>query len=289
MQIGAHISIAGGIVNAPENAQKAGCECFQMFSRSPRGGPAPEFTPPIIKEFKARCRQYKLKNYYIHTPYYINLASGNNRIKYGSTSVIREDLERASALGARAVMTHLGSANDLGETKGQLEVIKSLVKVLDGYQGSAQFLIEISAGAGAVIGDSFAEIAEIIAKTEKQLLGKAKKLDSQQRIGVCFDTCHAFASGYDLRNQLTVKKTLAEWDQTIGLERMILAHVNDSKTELGSHVDRHEHIGLGQIGRAGFLALAAHPFFRELDWILETPDDGRADDIQTLREIRKQN
>lgn len=276
MNIGAHVSIARGIENAPINAHRKKCECFQMFSRSPRGGKAPELTPSIVKKFKDNCKKYKLANYYIHTPYYINLASKNNRIKYGSIKVIREELERGTVLGAKYVMSHLGSAKDAGEKKGTAMVIKGLKKVLAGYTGSTKFLIEMSAGAGEIIGDSFEEIKTIIK-------GVGPKI-----AGVCFDTAHAFASGYDLCGKKALDQTLREFNKVLGLNKLKLIHINDSASNFNSHIDRHEHIGLGKIGREGFRALLKHLKLKNIDVILETPADGRQDDIKTLKNMRIQ-
>lgn len=274
MRIGAHVSIVGGIENAPINAHFEKCECFQMFSRSPRGGKAPELTLDVVKKFKDNCKKYKLNNYYIHAPYYINLASTNNRVKYGSIKVIRDELERGSVLGAKYVMSHLGSAKDVSAKKGISMVIKGLKKVLSGYNGSTKFLIEMSAGAGAIIGAKFEELKTII-------LGVGPKIH-----GICFDTAHAFASGYDLRTQKAISQTLGDFDKVLGLDKLKLIHINDSASDFNSHVDRHEHIGTGKIGREGFAVLVNHPKLRNLDAILETPADDRQNDIKALQELR---
>ena len=275
MNIGAHVSIAESITNAPLNAAKAGCECFQMFTRSPQGGQAPVLDEKTILRFKNNCKKHKLSNYYIHTPYYINLASSSNRIRFGSSSVIRDDLERGSLLGAKCLMTHLGSSKDLGEKQAFKKVVEGLKRILTGYKGKTQFLIENSAGAGGtIIGDSFKEIGRII------------KALPEFNIGVCLDTCHAFVSGYDLSTREAVDKTLKQFDQEIGLSKLKLIHANDSKPDLGSHVDRHEHIGHGKIGRDGFYALLHHPRLREIDFILETPRGKDINNIKTLKELR---
>lgn len=278
MRIGAHVSIFNGVFNAPANAAKIGCEVFQMFTRSPQGGPAPELTESVVKKFKAELKKHKIDEFYIHTPYYINLASSNNRIRYGSISVIRDDLERGSKLGAKYLMTHLGSSTDLGPKKALEKVKEGVKKILDGYKGTTQFLIEMSAGAGNIIGDTFEEIGQII------------KSLSQFNIGVCFDTCHAFVSGYDLRTRLAVKKTFKHFDRTIGLEKLKLMHANDAKSDLGSHIDRHEHIGYGKIGREGFYSLIHHPKLQAVNLIIETPKDGKnVDDIKILKSLRNEN
>ena len=168
MLIGSHISAAGGVEKAPKNSADIGGEIFQFFSRSPRGGKAPALTTETIKQFKANMRKYKQRECYIHAPYYINLASEKNNIYFGSISVLREELERGTQLGAKYMMTHLGSAKDLGETQAVKKVISGISKVLDSYKGTTQFLIEISAGSGQIIGDSFEEIQRILPYEDKE-------------------------------------------------------------------------------------------------------------------------
>lgn len=276
MLFGAHVSVAGGVQNAPINASDIGCEVFQIFTRSPQGGNVPELTDQIVKEFLENCKKYKQKEWYVHTPFFINFASANHRIKHASISVVREELERASLLKAKYLMTHLGSYKDLGKEKGLLQVVDSLDKMLMGYKGETKFLIEISAGSGEIIGDTFEEIAEIIHHP------KLKKY----KIGVCFDTQHAFASGYDLRNEIAVKKTFTEFDKVVGLENLKLSHCNDSLTELGSHKDRHAHIGQGLIGKAGFEAIVNNKKLKDINFILETEYDLIMEDLKLLKKIR---
>lgn len=278
MKFGCHISAAGGVDNCPARAQAVGAEVFQFFSRSPQGGSAPKLTKEIIVEFKAGLKKYQ-QQAYIHTPYYINFASSNPRIKYGSVSVIREELERGSQLSVTALMTHLGSAKDVGEAQGTKMVIEGLIKVLTNYQGACKFLIENSAGSGQVIGDSFEEISEIIKGVEKKI-GKNK-------IGVCLDTAHAFASGYDLRTSANVVKVLKQFNQIIGLSRLALIHGNDSKVELGSHVDRHDHLGLGKIGLECFKTLVSVKKLAKVNLIIETPEDDRRNDKGNLLILKK--
>lgn len=276
MQFGFHVSIAGGIFNAPLRAAERGCEVFQMFTRSPRGGAAPRLTAEIIKDFQANCRQHGFKRYYVHTPYYLNLASENIKIAGDSARIIRQELDRSSQLGATAVMTHLGSAKALPRPEALARVVTGLRMIMQDYTGSSQFLLEIAAGSGAVIGDSFDEIAEIL----NQL--------ADSRVGVCFDTAHAFASGYDLRTPETVAATFKKFDQLIDLKRLALIHGNDSKVELNSRVDRHEHIGQGKIGLAGFKTIINHPKLKNVDMIMETPDedDWCAKNLKTVKKLR---
>lgn len=276
MLFGAHISIAKDITEAPKRARDLGCEVFQIFTRSPQGGFTPEISPETGKKFQSQCAKYELKDYVVHTPYFINLGSKNNRIYYGSVSVIRQELERASILGAKYVMTHLGSGKDLGRGKGITQTIKGLQKILENYEGSAELLIENSAGSGEIIGDRFEEIEQII-----------EAVDCKKLSGVCFDTCHAFASGYDLSNPEKVKEIFNKIDKTVGLDKIKWLHLNDSKTKFNERKDRHEHIGKGFIGLEGFNIIVNFSKFKNLGGVIETPPDGVAADIAVLKSLRK--
>ncbi len=278
MNFGAHISIAGGIDNAPKRAREIGCECFQMFSKSPQGGKSPEITEKMANSFKEECTKYNLKSYYIHTPYYINLASANNRIYYGSISAIKEELNKADLIGARAVVTHLGSAKDLGKKEAEKKLIEGLVKIFPAGTGRGpSLLLEITAGAGEIMGDTFEEMAYFIKEAEKEI--------SKNSLGVCFDTAHAFASGYDLRNEKAVKETFGKFDKIIGLERLGLIHCNDSLAEFNSHKDRHGNIGRGKIGLEGFKAILSDKRLENLDFIIETPNGKEEEDLEVLKKI----
>jgi len=273
MLFGAHISTSGGIENAPENAHEIGAAVFQFFDRSPRGG-KPTYTDKSVAEFKANMAKYKIQECYIHTPYYINLASAENRIRFGSISVIREELESASRLGARYVMTHLGSAKDFTDQEALALVVDGINKILNGYTGTAELLIENSAGAGQIIGDTFEEIGFII-----------KKIQST-RVGVCLDTCHAFTSGYDFRTAKALTETLKQFDKHIGLTKLKLFHLNDSKTELGSHKDRHADIGYGFIKEQAFAAIAGSSALKNINAVLETPEE-EINYKQTIQLLKK--
>lgn len=276
MLFGAHVSIAGGLINAPKNAADLGCEVFQMFTRSPQGGFVALFDDNVARDFQTACKKFELKEWYVHTPYFINFASANPRIKHASIAVVREELERASMLHAKYLMTHLGSFASLGKEKGFPQLIKSLDEMLSGYKGETKFLIEISAGAGEIIGGTFEDIAEIIDHP------KLKKYN----IGVCFDTQHAFASGYDLRSSKRIDETLRHFDKTIGLNKLKISHCNDSRTDFNSHSDHHAHIGQGKIGIEGFRALIADKRFAKVNLILETKPDSVKDDLQLLKSLR---
>ena len=283
MKIGCHVSIAGGVQNAPSRAAELGCETFQMFTRSPQGGPAPELTPEIVKKFEAEMARHKISEFVVHTPYFINFGSAKPATYHGSVSVVAQDLERANILGARFVMTHLGSYKDMGEKEGFAQVIAGLDSVMEKYTGThTKFLVEIAAGAGAIIGDDFKQLGRVA-----QHLSKYKMFG-----GICFDTQHAFAAGYDLRTEATVKKTFAEFAKEIGMENFAMVHANDSKVALGSHKDLHDHIAEGLIGKGGFAAIVAAVAALEKKtkverpFILETKPDKVKQDIATLKKLR---
>ncbi len=280
MLFGAHVSIAGGVFNAPVNAQKIGCEVFQLFSRSPRGGKAPALTKEAVADFKSAMKANNQMEAYIHAPYYINLASADNKIRLASIKIIREELARASLLGVRYVMTHLGSAGALPRSGAIKKVAQGVGRVLSGYRGAALLLLENSAGSGNIIGDQFQELGQIINGVSRF---------ARDRLGVCLDTCHAFASGYNLRNKRAADKTLQDFNKIIGLKYLRLIHANDSKTEFGKRIDRHEHLGQGKIGLAGFKALVNHPKLKNINFIVETDDTGwgQAGDIKLLKQFQK--
>ena len=185
-------------------AHKLGCEAMQIFTRSPSGGEFPEISDETAKKFKENCQKFGIKKVYVHTPYFINLASKNNRIYYGSINSIRKELEKASQLGAKYVMTHIGSAKDLGEEESLKKTTDGLGKVFEGYNGSAQLLIENSAGAGQIIGSDFKQIGKILKAVgdikPTYEVGLIKRLHKSVLAGVCLDTQHSFTSGYDWKN-----------------------------------------------------------------------------------------
>lgn len=280
MKFGAHVSIAKSIGLAPQRAADLGCEVFQIFSRSPRGGAPPIISQEVAAAFEAECIKNQQYNSYIHTPYFINFASANNRIRFGSIAVVRQELERASQLGVKAVMTHLGSSKDYTPEKARHKTAVGLSRVLSRYRGRAKLLLELSAGAGAIIGANFEDIAAIIKEAEK-ILGK------KNIIGVCWDTAHLFASGYDLRDKKAVAGAIKKFDKIVGLKRLGLIHANDSLTDFNSHVDRHSHLGKGKIGLLGFEALVKNPKLEDIDMIVETPTAaGMKKDIALLKKIR---
>ena len=188
MKFGAHVSIAGGIENAPLRARELGCECFQMFTRSPRGGSLPELEKSLLESFSLNCSEVAISDYYVHTPYFINLASGKEDLRGKSVALVREELERSSALGVKYMMTHIGSSKGLQRETAVSNVVDSILRVLRGYSGTTQLLLENTAGQGDTIGASFEELSLILKRT------------AHDGLGVCIDTAHMFASGYEYKN-----------------------------------------------------------------------------------------
>ena len=275
MKFGAHVSIAGGIDKAPKRASDLGCECFQIFSRSPRGGKAPELKEELLESFFSECSKHNISDYYIHTPYYINLCSEKKELRDSSIAIIREELERGSLLDVEYVMTHLGSSKDMSRKQAINLIITALEKIMSGSNFSTKLLLENTAGQGATVGDSFEEL--------QQILDGINGSD----IGICIDTAHTFAAGCDIRSKESFNETFEKLSKTIGIENIKLFHGNDSKVGLGERKDRHEHIGKGKIGLEGFKNIIRNPAFKRINMIVETPPDKVAEDIKVLKKLRE--
>ena len=274
MKFGAHVSIAGGIENAPLRARELGCECFQMFTRSPRGGRPPELEDRLLEAFFLNCSEVSISDYYVHTPYFINLASGKEDLRGKSVDLVREELERSSALGVKYMMTHIGSAKEMERDVAISNVVDSLSMVLRDYSGETQLLLENTAGQGHTIGASFEEISLILERT------------ACDDLGVCIDTAHMFASGYDIRTSEGVEELVECINTVFAPGTVKLVHANDSKAEFNSSKDRHEHIGEGKIGIDCFRAMIGNPFFEDLDMIVEMPPPEVSKDVRLLKELR---
>lgn len=282
-RVGLHVSAAGGAENAPENAKVVDAECFQFFSRSPRGGAAPKISEEQAKKFRESSEKYGYESY-IHTPYYINFASKKKGLAEVATRIVREELERGSLLGVKYVVTHMGSERDWDESEhGKIpnaplkQAAAQIKKIFEGGKKfSSTLLLEIAAGAGNVVGDTFEELAYLL------------EASGRDDVHVCLDTCHLFASGYDLRSKAAIDETMKSFKKTIGLERFKLTHMNDSKADLGGNKDRHEHMGKGKIGEGGLKAILAHPDFQKVNFILETKHDNYiSDDLEFLKKYRR--
>jgi len=275
MKFGAHVSVAGGIDKAPGRAHAIGCECFQIFTRSPRGGKPPVLGKSLVDSFLGSCSSYGLTDYYIHTPYYINLASEKKELRRSSVAIIREELERGSVIGAKYVMTHLGSSKGMDRARAVDMVTEGVAAILEDSDSlSTELLLENTAGQGETIGDTFEELARILNDV------------GNPRLGICLDTAHLLASGYDIRTKSSLSNSLAVFSSVINPDRVKLLHGNDSKAGLGEKKDRHEHIGKGKIGKEGFKAMLANPTLSKLDMIVEIPPEEVEPDIGLLKRMR---
>ncbi|MGH9542472.1 MAG: deoxyribonuclease IV [Terriglobales bacterium] len=274
-RLGNHVSIAGGVERAADRAHELGCEALQIFSASPRQWRGVEVAAANCRLFAQRRRAWGLRPLVIHDNYLINLAGANPALHAMSSEAFRGELRRAVALGADYLVMHPGSAGGGGHAEAiarLAESIRACARRLN--WGKLRLLIENTAGGNARLGGAFAEVAAII----KALRGLP--------VGACIDTCHCFASGHDLRTAEGYEAMIAELDATIGLRRVRVIHANDSKGGLGSHLDRHQNIGQGQIGDEPFHRLLHDPRLAHAAFILETPIDHPGDDRRNLDRLK---
>lgn len=260
-------------------AARLGCEAVQIFSRSPRGGKAKELVSSDVSSMKALFRENGLGPLVVHVPYFLNLASSKEEKRAYSVDVLIEDLYRTETLGGKYLVTHVGHKDRTEQPnspKALSRVLSSLEQALSRYSGPVKILLENTAGQGQEIGTTFESIAFLLEKLPKE------------RVGTCLDTCHAFAQGYDLSNPSSVDDVLTLFDKIVGLHTLGVVHLNDSKADLGSHIDRHEHIGKGKIGLDGFRALIQSPLLSDdVVGILETPQDSPSADIENIATVKR--
>ena len=276
MQIGAHVSISGSVANAVNNAIERKCNAFQIFTRSPRSWHAKELEQGEVNEFKDRLSSSDIDRFATtaHMPYLPNLSSPDKEGYDKSIKTMIKEVERCNTLGIPFLVTHLGSHRGTGEEKGIERLVDALNKVAE-TKADVTILLENTAGQKNSVGSEFKQWAEIFSKCKQK-----------NRFGVCFDTCHAFAAGYDLRKKQDVQKTLKEFDELIGFENLKILHLNDSKGMLNENRDRHEHIGLGQIGEEGMSEIISIMNKKKIPMILETPIDDKRDDFGNIEKVK---
>jgi len=274
VKVGVHVSIAGSIDLAVDRAKDAGCDVFQMFSRNPRGWGVRPLTDADCTLFRQKITTTGLLPV-DHMPYLPNLASPKSDIWEKSVQALQAELDRCGCLGIPCLVTHLGHHLGDGIAGGRARVIKAVNMALESSDTNVMLLLENTAGEKNSVGSSFEHIQGIIDGIEKS-----------NRIGICFDTCHAFAAGYELRTEAGLASTLAQLDETVGIDRLKVIHANDTKGDLGSGLDRHEHIGMGFIGEDGFRRILHQPAFARLPLICETPVDDRRDDRDNIQAVR---
>ena len=275
--MGLHISISGGLHKAVERAKDRGCDVFQIFSQSPRSWNSKDLSEDEAREFVSSLVESGLALAVDHMPYLPNLASPKDDVHERSIETLKSELMRCQMLHIPHLVSHLGSHLGAGWDEGFKRIVEAIDKGLSQADNGVMLLLENTAGTKNSMGSSFEEIATIIDAFDAL----------RPRLGVCLDTCHLFAAGYELRTPEGLQATLNQFQELIGLEKLMLLHINDCRGTMGSHLDRHEHIGLGHIGENGFRLILRHPDLNDLPMILETPVDSRRNDVANLQAARK--
>jgi deoxyribonuclease-4 len=275
VRLGFHVSISGGFTLAVQRAYEIGCTTMQIFSRNPRGWTVKPLDSADIAEFKRLREQWDIGPVFVHTNYLINLASPKPDLYERSIEQFVIDLERTEHLGAEYLVTHLGSASGTDAEWMIERVADALNMAMKLHKPQATILLENTAGEKGDVGYTLAQVQDVISR-----------LKDAANIGICYDTCHGFAAGYDIRAKEGVDALAREIDATVGLGRLKGIHLNDCLKDLGSHVDRHWHIGEGKIGDTGFRTFLRHKAFRGVPLIMETPKESEEDDPRNLRKVR---
>jgi len=277
VRFGLHLSISGRLANAAVHGKALGCQALQIFPGNPRGWEKAPFDPAQVAEFRTTVKSAQLDPVVVHATYLINLAAPDADIYKKSCTTFFDELERTASLGAAFYVIHSGSHKGTGEVPARARIQAALKEAqacgLTGKPGQPMVLFENTAGTANSLGTTFEDLAA--------LLDGPGLPDA----GVCFDTCHALAAGYEIRTKDGVTETLTKFDKSVGLKRLRCLHVNDSKGALGSRIDRHEHIGEGELGAKGFAAFLADERVWNLPAILETPQDESDDCRRNLRRI----
>jgi len=255
------MSVSGGVEFSPERGRAVGCDVIQIFSKNQRQWAVPPLSEYTVQKFRDNIQKYSIQTSVIHDSYLINLASSEPEIEKKSRQAFLDEIERADALGVPFLVFHPGAYKDSDPESGMKRIAGCINRSLEQTDhASVILLLENTAGQGTSIGSTFEELAWIIGQVH-----------DRRRVGVCLDTAHAFAAGYDMRDEKTYEQTLDTFDRIVGLNYLKLFHLNDSKTGLGSRVDRHENPGKGNIGLGLFRTLVNDSRFQDHPMILETP------------------
>jgi len=274
--LGAHMSISGGVTEAISRAYGLGCTAMQIFVGNPRQWRRMKVTPEIGRAFGRLCPQRGIRAVVAHANYLINVASDDRLIRERSARSLAHELSVCGRLGIRHLILHPGSCEDLN--RGVRRVASALDRALEkAGNRKVKILLETTAGQGNCLGHEFAQLADIIGH-----------MALERKAGVCFDTAHVFVAGYDIRTHEGYERVMGELDSAVGIARLKAIHVNDSKGELSSRLDRHEHIGLGKLGLRTFECVMCDPRFRQVPKILETPKGNAGEnwDERNLRTLR---
>jgi deoxyribonuclease-4 len=275
LRFGFHISISGGFSRIVEKAKARGCETIQFFSRNPRGWSYSPLNKREVEAFRSSLQSSGLFPIFLHMPYLPNIASSKSKFYQQSIRSIVTDLQRAEQLGAQYLIIHIGHRMESSEDEAIESVSQGINLAFEKVKNGVMLLMENTAGQGTEIGYTFEQIKKIV-----------EGVHDRQRVGVCLDTAHTFEAGYDVSNKEGLEETLEKFDKTVGLRRLHLIHLNDSKTPLGSRKDRHWHIGEGYIGLEGFRHLVNHRSLGHLPGIMETPRKDTVEDLKNMKVIR---
>ena len=260
-RLGAHLSIAGGLPRAVDRAEASGCQALQIFTKSAGQWRARELPPEEIALFRRRVRETRIHPVVAHNSYLINLAAADAALRARSIAALRDELDRAESLGLDGLVMHPGSHTSGTEQAGLQMIAEGLAAILESRpEGRTRILLEHTAGQGTNLGHRFEHLAEII-----------ERLGGSRRVGVCLDTCHLIAAGYDIGSERGYEDTFREFGKIVGFARLKAFHFNDSKKPCGSRVDRHEHIGKGCLGLEPFRRILNDARFARLPMLLETP------------------
>ena len=277
-RLGAHMSIAGGLHLALERGKVVGCSVVQLFVKNQLQWAAPPLTDEDVRLFGRAKRATGIQVVFAHATYLINLATPAEPDWRRAVDAFADELERAEALGLRFVVIHPGSHKGSGLETGISRIVRALDELATRTRGyRVKIALENTAGAGHTVGARFEELQAIL-----------ERVAAPERLGICLDTCHLFAAGYDIRTPAGYARTLETCEKSVGARSVLAFHLNDAKASLGSGLDRHEHIGKGRIGLGAFRCLLNDRRFAEVPMVLETPKDDDADrrNLRTLRRLR---
>ena len=271
------MSISGGVDLAPERGQSATCKTIQVFVKNNHQWEGPPISRDEATRFKASLKNHSIRAAFAHTCYLINLCAVNPETRQRSIQAMIDEIERCHLLGLPHLVLHPGSHMGAGVEAGIRKIAEAINHILSKTpRKRTAILLETTAGQGTGIGSRFEHLAEII-----------RRVKNKRRIGVCLDTCHVFAAGYDIRTAAGWRKTMREFDRTVGLKKLMAFHLNDSKREFDSHVDRHAHIGEGHLGLEAFRAIIRDRRFARHPAVLETPKGpDLQEDIENLNRLR---
>ncbi len=278
--IGAHMSISGGVELAPERGRQVGCVCIQIFTKSNMQWAARPLADEEVAAFQKNCEAQRIGPVVAHNCYLINLGAPDAKLAKKSFDSFLTELERCRRLGLPCIIAHPGSHTGSGEAEGLRRIARAVDELLERTKNSpVRILLETTAGQGSNLGYRFEQLAEMISGVKQQA-----------RVGVCLDTCHVFAAGYDIRTEQGYRDVMKEFDKVIGLKKLQAFHFNDSKGDLGSKLDRHEHIGRGKLGKDAFRHILRDPRFERIPKVLETPKGKHGKtgwDVINLRLLRE--